>query len=1207
MTKRLLLCITLGFGIFAEPSAGQNVRPFVESDAQAETERSIQTTDNCESLERMLKKNGFAVTAAQFPQMFSAYIPSSGFVSRQLPPFITTDSAWHTYHVLLEKGVKQLEHRQAVRLKKFSQRLLSRATRLAGGGQADFSKIVDYASIALALQDRTHAATLTGKQKQLLTALKKAHGKVRGPVGFSLLAPVFRANSFYTSSPRLADYFTARQWYALVVFPLISKEDTSLALRLAMLIDSDKQLGELWRSLSEPYDSLLGETEDGDVVAYASAVRKIVGPRATPAQAAKSVEALQKHLQIALPDPQVNDQLLLTPERFAELTKGFRLLPPRRLTSSVCFQKTGSSSGVSGLHFMVASKQMRSDAAARALKQHSGVKETIRTLGTDPGPLPDSLHGRAMKLIATLQKPPDANAPQALKTKAWSDKQLWTQLGAWAQQRHTWALHAKLTSYGLCSSGRGDAGMVSPYPKFFESLGVLTRQTAKVLARTGAVNASNAESAARDLLVHLQAYEWYAKLPNKFELTSEQIKRIADLKPELDRMAEFINERVDGGDGLFKLADAPTADSLLSELTQTARRSLKARTVTKKDMDILTAFAQSDGQVVERMGEFAAVCDTLGSIARQQLAGKKLNDRDNGFLLSYGPILARCSFYEGDSWSDARDDSPVISPIFVNPALGFTIYSALGRPAELLVMGKLNGQAALMRGAVLSYREFARPLSEPMDDQAWRKIVRRGTSVPQPPAFTKSFIVRPDDEEVIELLGKGKVYHNIGAMTGRKITQTLIQMLAKTKGADRRMIIDHLRHRCGAEDAGVLIKLMRDSYDSSEPEGYFDSFSEMMELAARTPCKTQVAELMRMLTGRNPRHAYAAAYILSNQPALIDSTTLTSQYRKLPTYRRTLYCTVLGHLSKPDKAARDIMLDALNDRDACVRWQGAAALGRSGAKDQTVVQSLTERINDPNSYVGGEALRSLQKLKALPSSETLVEALKQRCRGDKQSKLIRFARNAVKTPWQEWVFFVPETGLFDPGLSGFMKLQQYDERENDKPIMIRPIPADELIVNILVELKYKPAAPVILEILARNGFAAPDTGFYGLQELNGENYLQQLTTLALNRKITPECRAAAIARISHSRMSKSFRLRLAGLLDDKTPVAVGSKTAARTIGELAVLAIAQEHYVNSDIRTTPVYDGDEYRDSFETLEKTVRQWLAATTRPADVKKLQEKT
>jgi hypothetical protein len=89
-----------------------------------------------------------------------------------------------------------------------------------------------------------------------------------------------------------------------------------------------------------------------------------------------------------------------------------------------------------------------------------------------------------MQLLATLQKPLPASAPAPLRTEAWSDLQLWTQLGAWAEQRHTWALHTKLSVeyMGMISP---PTGMVAPYPEFFAGLAKLTRRTAAAFDKAG--------------------------------------------------------------------------------------------------------------------------------------------------------------------------------------------------------------------------------------------------------------------------------------------------------------------------------------------------------------------------------------------------------------------------------------------------------------------------------------------------------------------------------------------------------------------------------------------------------------------------------------------------------------------------------------------------------------------------------------------------
>src|ERR1700720_4633648 len=62
-----------------------------------------------EEAAKLLAAQGFVVAAPEYLQIFEPYIESP------LPVFITPDSAWHTYHVLLEDGVKEMERTQCAR------------------------------------------------------------------------------------------------------------------------------------------------------------------------------------------------------------------------------------------------------------------------------------------------------------------------------------------------------------------------------------------------------------------------------------------------------------------------------------------------------------------------------------------------------------------------------------------------------------------------------------------------------------------------------------------------------------------------------------------------------------------------------------------------------------------------------------------------------------------------------------------------------------------------------------------------------------------------------------------------------------------------------------------------------------------------------------------------------------------------------------
>src|SRR5438128_6869875 len=126
----------------------------------------------------LLGRNGFVVADPAFRQIFEAYIKSprteepsaKNPMGRSLPSFITTDSAWHTYHVLLEEGVKELEEIQSRRLLSFSRRLWMAARRQKAGSEAHGLAL--FASVGFALQDENHRQSLALEEKRIMAGLR---------------------------------------------------------------------------------------------------------------------------------------------------------------------------------------------------------------------------------------------------------------------------------------------------------------------------------------------------------------------------------------------------------------------------------------------------------------------------------------------------------------------------------------------------------------------------------------------------------------------------------------------------------------------------------------------------------------------------------------------------------------------------------------------------------------------------------------------------------------------------------------------------------------------------------------------------------------------------------------------------------------------------------------------------------------------------
>jgi hypothetical protein len=233
------------------------------------------------SAKKLLSQNGFVVADPAFKQIFEPYIKSPQTeepsdkkpMGDSLPSFITTDSAWHTYHVLLEEGVKSMEEIQSQRLLNFSRRLVA----VTSDPKTGNSDLMTFAAVGLGLQDERYRQTLGPEVKHIVDGLRTGSTPIAVSIGFELSPLQFRAQSFYTQSPTLSDYFAARQWYASVVFRLVNPKETQSAITLAALVKDDAELFALWQQLSEPFDAFLAPAEDGTILEYTVAATSVLG------------------------------------------------------------------------------------------------------------------------------------------------------------------------------------------------------------------------------------------------------------------------------------------------------------------------------------------------------------------------------------------------------------------------------------------------------------------------------------------------------------------------------------------------------------------------------------------------------------------------------------------------------------------------------------------------------------------------------------------------------------------------------------------------------------------------------------------------------------------------------------------------------------------------------------------------------------------
>lgn len=1091
-----------------------------------QTVKGMEVFNGSKAARELLARNGFVVADPSFKQIFEAYIESpqteepSGKnpMGLFLPSFITTDSGWDTYHVLLEDGVQELEELQAQRLLKFSRELWAIVQSRNAG-----SNLLAFVSVGRALQDGQFRHSLPAADKRIVDGLLTGSEPVRVPIGFPLSPLQFRAQSFYTQSPELSAYFAARQWYASVVFRLADARETRSAVTLAALVNENPDLLALWKGLSDPFDKFLAPAEDGTLRQYSAVAASVLGAPAQQSAISDSQFAeIREKLDSLLPRPRVNDQLLL-PEEYAEFekaTRGFRLLPPRRLPSAVCFQNTVDPKipgrmYPSGLDFMAASPVLRSPAAVRAVQSQLGKSVGDLVVKADCGPMPESLHSEALRLLAKLQEPLPSQAPPALRTEAWADRQLWTQLGAWAEQRHTWALHSKL-SVMYMGMVTPPAGMVAPYPAFFAGLAKLSRQTAAAFKEAGLDPEFDARIAGGELLNLLD-------LRQKLS-TSRDYKALQKNSAKLEQLEQFEGRyskrhRTE----LERNGPAQVYKQMSKDLEDLGRRGSSGQ-ANEAETKTLREFFDCRQNPVRLLDDFAPVCDRLAELAGKALAGERLTEDDAKWIRNYGVALAGFHFYYGNSYEVPRDDFPIVTRVFSNPLTGSLLYAGLARPQALYVIVPTGTSLQLYRGAVMTYREFVRPAGRPLDDLSWRKLVVKGQT-PSAPVFTRSFCAEKSAAEWIKALRD---------QLGQEVSFNGLQDIFWNLGS-----------RATAKELPELLQLMAESTNSDE-----DVTAGTASIIARLDWEPYQSRLIQLLASPDTIVADCAAQILLQRSQKLDTTTLISQFPAQPVRTRRLFCMLLSAIPEQTEATGKALLQASQSLEAGIRWQAMLAIGKAHWKNEPPVAALARSLKDPNQNVAAVAVLALVRLGATNMAPALMNCLKVCVASpalspeEQQQQAQAITRDFRRSSRPVGGYGGGIPNILDPDDLGFRMRTSVEAMANAKRMAAMRLPPrafvipthayglTDALIEALADLGYTPA---VNELFKLRGTDYDAVATRALRKLAPDRLADELLATARNQKTDSYTREQAL--ITLCNISPTNRVRdLIPLLEDTTPI-----------------------------------------------------------------------
>ena len=663
-----------------------------------------------ESLD-ILVKNGFVVEPTGKGNLLEIYLWSD------LPVFITCDSVWYGYSVLLEETIKGVERLQAAYLKAFSSKLL--AFLLERKERPGFRELALYVGVGAAIQDES---VLKNGPEDFQKEVVEIVGKIMSgaKVGLPFLeekvyTSELRVQGLYAGDPELESYFKARRWFQKNKFAVSRPREGRLGLLLAGIIWRHPSLKKLWQELSLPWREMVGPFNGQSVTEWEKAIVEMGLPKADMDAWNGKWKLIQDRLE----------SLSFSPFSEGKERAGFILLPPCYISSLVCLYQAAEKIGrhSAGRHGMgwasglvlLADGPFCSSIGKKLFVENFPEKGFL-VCGENPFKISasGSLADQGLKVISLLQLEPGDEVNNIFKGDAWKRKQAWTQLGCWAEMRRVLVLQNDLPRVeivGNLNEPDRPKGYVAPYPKFFKSLSRLAGKIRK-WAQKRVISVENDPILAEGIVLGL------VKGHKKSGL------KVNELLEELNSAAKC------------------------SDKKKVCRRLKKLWGGPLKEMRI--AFLSPIERGAGDWKRFGGLCFGLGKVAEKELHGRDFGTEDISLIENFSKKISSICFGNNLLIPNVFDTgkfkprnskvSPVLSLENVVNKRKSMFYVGLGPAETLYIVLPWESGWALYNGGVFSYREFILPASREMNDLVWKKWLKEGKA-PCPPAFTKEFRV----------------------------------------------------------------------------------------------------------------------------------------------------------------------------------------------------------------------------------------------------------------------------------------------------------------------------------------------------------------------------------------------------------------------------------------------------------------------------------
>ena len=129
-------------------------------------------------------------------------------------------------------------------------------------------------------------------------------------------------------------------------------------------------------------------------------------------------------------------------------------------------------------------------------------------------------------------------------------------------------------------------------------------------------------------------------------------------------------------------------------------------------------------------------------ISIKELENKPLSEREYEKIFCFGSVMQELvsdSYDRNNPWNYDADDMAVVADVHTDSHSVRCLEEGVGYPLEIFVIVNECGTVRLTRGAMFSYFEFTRSISQRLTDQEWRNMLTSKTP-PNLPEWANSFM-----------------------------------------------------------------------------------------------------------------------------------------------------------------------------------------------------------------------------------------------------------------------------------------------------------------------------------------------------------------------------------------------------------------------------------------------------------------------------------